>query len=144
LIGALLLFVGIQNWKLFSVYFLLFAIALLVTLNYAPQDGLILPEDKALRDMLTNQAMINTITVNCVIIFYAVAALRRAEVSLENEYARSEALVTAMMPTSIATRLKLTPDQRIADRIECLSISLISSDLRRWRTICPLIKLSLT
>jgi adenylate cyclase len=122
LIGALLLFVGMQNWKLFSVYFALFTMALLLTLNYAPHDGLIMPQDKALRDMLTNQAMINTITVNCVIIFYAIAALRRAEVNLSNEYARSEALVTAMMPTSIATRLKTAPDQRIADRIECLSI----------------------
>ena len=122
LIGALLLFVGVQNWKLFSGYFVLFTAALLLTLNYAPHDGLIMPQDTALRDMLTNQAMINTITVNCVIIFYAVAALRRAEVNLENEYARSEALVTTMMPTSIATRLKFMPDQRIADRIECLSI----------------------
>src|SRR5215470_10179335 len=122
LIGALLLFVGMQNWKLFSVYFVLFTMALLVTVNYAPHDGLIMPQDQGLRDMLTNQAMINTITVNCVIIFYAIAALRRAEVNLQNEYARSEALVTTMMPTSIATRLKIMPDERIADRIECLSI----------------------
>jgi adenylate cyclase len=122
LVAALLLFVGMQSWKLFSAYFVLFTMALLVTVNYAPHDGLIMPQDTSLRDMLTNQAMINTITVNCVIIFYAMAALRRAEVNLENEYARSEALVTTMMPTSIATRLKLMPDQRIADRIECLSI----------------------
>jgi len=122
LIGALLLFVGIQSWKLFSAYFVLFTMALLLTVNYAPHDGLIMPQDQGLRDMLTNQAMINTVTVNCVIIFYAMAALRRAEVNLQNEYARSEALVTTMMPTSIATRLKTTPDQRIADRIECLSI----------------------
>jgi adenylate cyclase len=122
LIGALLLFVGMQSWKVFSAYFVLFTMALLVTVNYAPHDGLIMPQDTGLRDMLTNQAMINTITVNCVIIFYAMAALRRAEVNLENEYARSEALVTTMMPASIATRLKFMPDQRIADRIECLSI----------------------
>jgi adenylate cyclase len=122
LIGALLLFVGVQNWKLFSAYFVLFTLALLLTLNYAPHDGLIMPQDKGLRDMLTNQAMINTITVNCVIIFYAMAALRRAELNLENEYARSEALVTTMIPASIATRLKFAPDQRIADHIECLSI----------------------
>ena len=122
LVGALLLFVGMQNWKLFSIYFVLFTMALLLTLNYAPHDGLIMPQDNGLRDMLTNQAMINTITVNCVIIFYAMAALRRAEINLENEYARSEALVTTMMPPSIATRLKVMPDQRIADRIECLSI----------------------
>jgi adenylate cyclase len=122
LVGALLLFVGIQSWKLFVAYFVLFTVALLVTVNYAPHAGLIMPQDTGLRDMLTNQAMINTITVNCVIIFYALAALRRAEINLENEYARSEALVTTMMPPSIAARLKLRPDQRIADRIECLSI----------------------
>jgi adenylate cyclase len=122
LIGALLLFVGIQSWKLFSAYFVLFTMALLGTVNYAPHDGLIMSQDTGLRDMLTNQAMINTITVNCVIIFYAMAALRRAEVNLQNEYARSEALVTTMMPASIATRLKFMPDQRIADRIECLTI----------------------
>jgi adenylate cyclase len=122
LIGALLLFIGMQSLTLFSAYFVLFAMALLLTVNYAPHDGLIMPQDRGLRDMLTNQAMINTITVNCVIIFYAMAALRRAEVNLQNEYARSEALVTTMMPTSIATRLKFMPDQRIADRIECLSI----------------------
>ena len=122
LIGALLLFVGIQSWKLFSAYFVLFTMALLGTVNYAPHDGLIMSQDTGLRDMLTNQAMINTITVNCVIIFYAMAALRRAEVNLQNEYARSEALVTTMMPPSIATRLKFMPDQRIADRIECLTI----------------------
>src|SRR5258708_31787865 len=79
-------------------------------------------QDTGLRDMLTSQAMINTITINAVIHFYAVAALRRAEIELENEYERSEALVTTMMPSSIATRLKFMPDQRIADRIECLSI----------------------
>ena len=37
-----------------------------------------MPQDTALRDTLTSQAMINTITINAVIIFYAVAALRRA------------------------------------------------------------------
>jgi len=134
-----------QNWKLFSTYFVLFTMALLLTLNYAPHDGLIMPQDKGLRDMLTNQAMINTITVNCVIIFYAMAALRRAEINLENEYARSEALVTTMMPPSIATRFKVMPDQRIADHIECLSILFADLvGLQRRRTIYPPIKLSPT
>ncbi len=121
-VGAMLPLVGTQNWKLFSTFFVLFAAALLVTLNYAPVNGLIMPQDMTLRAMLTNQAMINTITVNAIIIFYAVAALRRAEIELENEYERSEALVTTMMPTPIATRIKSAPDQRIADRVECLSI----------------------
>jgi adenylate cyclase len=49
--------------------------------------------------MLTNEVMINTMTVNAAIIFYAVAAVRRAEVELENEHERSEA-VTTMLPAS--------------------------------------------
>jgi adenylate cyclase len=121
-IGAMLLLVGTQNWKLFSVFLVLFVAALLITLDHAPVEGLIMPQDTGLRDMLTSQAMINVIAINAVIIFYAVAALRRAELELENEYVRSEALVTTMMPASIAARLKSGPDQRIADRIECLSI----------------------
>ena len=122
LVGALLLFVGTHHWKLFATYFVLFTAALLITLRYAPPAGLIMPQDAALRDMLTSEAMINVITINAVIIFYAVAALRRAEIELENEHERSEALLTTMMPASIATRLKLKPENRIADRIECLSI----------------------
>jgi adenylate cyclase len=122
LIGALLLFIGTQNWKLFSAFFILFTAALLITLDYAPPEGLIMPQDTRLRDILTGDAMINVITINAVIIFYALAALRRAEIELENEYERSEALVAAMIPTSIARRLKSEPDRRIADRVECLSI----------------------
>lgn len=122
LVGALLLFIGSQNWKLFLGYFALFAVALIAILHYAPRHGLIEPQDTALRDMLTNEVMINVMAVNAAIIFYAVAALRRAQTELENAYDVSEALVTAIMPQPIASRLKSEPDQRVADRIECLSI----------------------
>ncbi len=122
LVGALLIMVGTQSWQLFSVFFVLYVAALMITLREAPVAGLIMPEDTGLRDMLTSQAMFNTITINAVIILYAVAALRRAEVELENEYERSEALVSAMMPASIAKLLKAGPNRRIADRVECLSI----------------------
>jgi len=122
LVGALLLFVGTQNWKLFLGYFALFAAALMAALHYAPPEGLIEPQDSALRDMLTNEVMINVMAVNAVIIFYAVAALRRAEIELENAYERSEALVAAIMPQQIASRLKAKPNELVADRIECLSI----------------------
>jgi adenylate cyclase len=121
-VGALLLMVGTQHWKVFAIFFVLFAAALLITLEQAPVNGLIMPQDTALRDMLTGQAMINTITVNAAIICYAALALRRAEIELQNEYERSEALVTTIMPAAIASRLKAAPDRRIADRVECLSI----------------------
>jgi adenylate cyclase len=122
LAGAMLLFFGVQNWRLFLVYFSLYVIALLLTLNFAPEEGLILPDDARLRDLLSSHAMINAITGNAAIIFYALTALQRAEIELQNQYERSEALIATVMPFSIAERLKSGREPRIADRIEMLSV----------------------
>jgi adenylate cyclase len=112
--GAFLLVVGVQHWRSFLVIFVLYLAALLFALNFAPLDGFILPEDRQLRDLLSTQAMVNTITIFALILFYALSALRRAELL-------SEALISAVMPSSIAKRLK-SGDERIADRIETLSV----------------------
>src|SRR6516165_9368543 len=122
LAGAILLIFGVENWKLFLVFFLAAAAALLITLNFAPADGLILPGDRDLRTMLFSQAMINTIVINALMVFYALTALHRAEAELENQYARSEALLSAMIPSSVAERLTSGTESRIADRIGNLSI----------------------
>lgn len=122
LAGAMLLFFGVQNWKLFLVYFSLYVIALLVALNFAPEYGIVLPDDVKLRDMLSSHAMINTITSNAVMIFYALTVLQRAEFELQNQFERSEALIATVMPLSIAQRLKSGHEPRIADRIEMLSV----------------------
>jgi adenylate cyclase len=122
LAGAILLFFGVENWKLFLVFFLAAAAALLITLNFAPADGLILPGDHDLRTTLFSQAMVNTIVINALMVFYALTALHRAEAELENQYARSEALLSAVMPASVAERLKSGTESRIADRIGNLSI----------------------
>jgi adenylate cyclase len=71
---------------------------------------------------VSSHALINTITIHAVIIFYALYALRTAERELQEQYARSEALVTAIMPAPIAARLKAGNEARIADRVECLSV----------------------
>jgi adenylate cyclase len=55
-------------------------------------------------------------------VFYALTALHRAEAELENQYTRSEALVSTMMPSSVAERLKSGAEQRIADHIDNLSV----------------------
>jgi adenylate cyclase len=122
LAGAMLFFFGVQNWKLFLVYFSLYVIALLLALNFAPEDGFILPDDGKLRDLLSSHAMINTITSNAAMIFYALTALRRAEFELQTQFERSEALIATVMPSSIAERLKSGSEPRIADRIEMLSV----------------------
>jgi adenylate cyclase len=121
LAGAMLLLFGVENWRLFLVFFVLVAGALLFALNFAPVDGFVLPEDGKLRDLLSSHAMINTITINAAMIFYALAALRRAEIELQNQHERSEALIAIVMPTPIAERLK-AGQERIADRIEMLTV----------------------
>jgi adenylate cyclase len=120
--GAMLFVFGVQNWKLFLGFFPLFVAALLISLNFAPAEGLLLPNDSSLTDMLSSNALINTITINAAIIFYALSALRQAEMELETQYERSEALVTTVMPASIAARLKSGAEDRIADRIENLTV----------------------
>ena len=122
LAGAMLLFFGVQNWKLFLAYFSLYVIALLLALNFAPADGFILPDDGKLRDLLSSHAMINTIATNAAMIFYALSALQRAEFELQTQFERSEALIATVMPASIAERLKSGHEPRIADRIEMLSV----------------------
>src|SRR5437763_13793958 len=52
LAGAMLLLLGVQNWRLFLGLFLLWIVALLVALNIAPVEGLVLPGDTTLRNLL--------------------------------------------------------------------------------------------
>jgi len=122
LAGAMLFFFGVHQWKLFLVFFVVVGAVLVFTLNYAPVDGFVLPEDGRLRDMLSTHAMINTITMNAAMIFYVLSALHRAEADLAHQYQRSEALVTTVMPAAIAERLKSGAEERIADRIDNLSV----------------------
>jgi adenylate cyclase len=119
--SAMLLLLGVQHWRWVLVFFVLCLAALLFTLFYVPLDGLVLPEDDKFRDLLSSQAMINAIVINAAILFYALTALKRAEIELESQHERSEALIETVMPRPIAERLKAGED-RIADRIEMLSV----------------------
>ena len=120
--GALVLFFGVRNWHLFLFFLLLALTALLVALNYAPGIGFVIPEDEALRETLSTQAMISALIINAVIPFYAFALVDRAEAELEDQNEVSEALIDAIMPRAIAARLKSGLEERIADRIEQLSV----------------------
>jgi adenylate cyclase len=122
LAGAMLLLLGVHNWRLFVGLFSLWVLTLLAALKLAPAQGFVLPDDWALRDLLSSHAMINTIIINAAMLFYALTVLHRAEGDLQDQYERSEALVEAVMPAPIATRLKSGREQRIADRIETLTV----------------------
>jgi adenylate cyclase len=59
--------------------------------------------------------------INAALIFYALTLVQHAELELEQQHERSEALIANVMPDAIAERLK-SSDARIADRIEALSV----------------------
>jgi adenylate cyclase len=56
------------------------------------------------------------------IVFYALREAARAEAAAEQEYQRSETLLTNMLPAAIAGRLKSRTDQVIADKFDDASI----------------------
>ena len=121
LAGTFLLLFGVQHWRTFLIFFVLYLAALLFALNFAPLDGFISPDDGQLRELLSSQAMVNTICIFAFVLFYALSALRRTEVQLQLQNDRSDALISAVMPAPIADRLK-SGEERIADRIETLSV----------------------
>ena len=121
LAGATLFFFGIQNWKLFLGFFVYAAALLLLTLNFAPVDGILLPLDGRLRDLVSSHTLMSVVTINAALIFYALVLVNRAEIDLAQQYERSEALIATVMPAPIAARLKVS-EERIADRIEMLSV----------------------
>jgi adenylate cyclase len=122
LAGAILFFFGVQNWRLFLAFFAAFVVALVAALKFAPIAGLVMPWDQDFRDLLSTQAMINTIVINAALLFYALTALHRAEIELQDQHERSEALIATVMPQAIAKRLKSGREERIADRAETLSV----------------------
>jgi hypothetical protein len=79
-----------------------FADQALAALKLAPVNGFVLPDDATLRGLLSSHAMINTIVINAAMLFYALTALHRAGVKLQDQYEHSEALIETVMPTSIA------------------------------------------
>lgn len=120
--GAMLFFFGVENWRLFLTFFGLYVLALVIALNLAPVAGLAVPEDREFRDLLSSQAMINTAVIIAALIFYALWDRDRARMQLQDEHARSEALLTTLMPQAIAARLKSGREPRIADKIDVLSV----------------------
>src|SRR5262245_3442999 len=86
---AFLLLIGVQHWRIFLVIFFMGLAALLFAVNFAPIDGFVSPEDRPLRDLLSTHAMINTFTINAIVLYYALSLLRRAEIDVQHQYGRS-------------------------------------------------------
>jgi adenylate cyclase len=119
--GAMLFSFGVEQWRLFLTWFTLWCAALILVIQFAPSQGVLLIQDVGFCHLLFSTAMINTTAINAALIFYALASLRQAESEREQEHNRSEALISTIIPPPIAARLK-SGEERVADRIETLCI----------------------
>jgi adenylate cyclase len=122
LAGVMLFMFGIENLRQFLGWFFVAFLALLAALHVAPPDGWLLPEASPLREILAGHAMVNAIIINGLVILYVLTSLHRTEAELERQYARSSALMQTILPPRIAERLIAGGEQKIADRVENLSV----------------------
>jgi adenylate cyclase len=124
--GVFFLLLGVNNWRLVAGLVVVLLAALFAALRYVPEYGLAGADPEFIR-FLSIQTVANTIVINAVVIFYALLLLERAESELERQSARAEALISVVLPDTIAQRLRAEPGKRIADRID--GLSLIFADL---------------
>jgi adenylate cyclase len=117
---------GMENWRLWLFWVAVLFTVLFGVLRIGPTQGLVLSADSDLRAFLSVQALVNTIIINTMVVLYALVLLQRAEVELERQRARAEALVSVMLPEPVARRLR-SGATRIADRIE--GVTLLFADL---------------
>src|SRR4051812_8111828 len=88
LTAILLLVFGIENWKRYTPWFALAAAALLTSLTLAPPEGLFATDNHLLREIVAAQTIFNALLLMSLVIFFALATLRRAEIELEGQHVR--------------------------------------------------------
>ena len=90
--AVLLLVFGIENWRRYTPWFVLCGrIAADLSLMLAPPEGLFAPENHRLREIIAAQTIFNALLAMSIVIFFALATLRRAEIELEGEHVRTQA-----------------------------------------------------
>ncbi len=123
LLAAIVWFVfGLEHWRLAIGALLLACAVMLAVVNFAPLQGIAVVADERAIKFLAIQSIFNAIVINAGVLFYALFLLRRAEDELERQRARSEALVSVVLPEAVARRLRSGNETRIADRIENMSV----------------------
>ena len=119
--GLILFMFGVEYPRAYVPWFVTAALSLVVSLPFTPDHGLLAASDPLLQRTVSSQAMIN-VAVNGLIIYFVLSTLRRTELALEDQYARSAALTSSLLPDSVIERLTAAPDRRIADSVDGVSV----------------------
>jgi adenylate cyclase len=123
LAGGVLIFIfGMEQWRIYAGWLAIAAACMLISMKFAPKEGLFFPEDHAVRDLIAAHAFLNTLIVMAFMVFFAVASLRKVENGLQAQYIRSSVLMNMVFPPSIVARLTSGHEDRIADRVEGLTV----------------------
>ena len=120
--GILFFVFGIENWRHYAAWFAVATAAMIVCTLFAPPHGLYSPDNQALHEVSSMHTQLNTLMVTALIIYFALSTLRRAELQLESEHIRSLALINTVFPPSIVARITSGAEERIADRIDRLTV----------------------
>jgi adenylate cyclase len=120
LAGLIWFLMGFEHWRFALGAIFAVAATAIALLQIAPEIGTAVSEGTA--GLIAIQSLANAITINAVMLFYALYLVQRAEDELERESRRAEALVSVVLPGAVAARLRAEPDKRIADRLEGVSI----------------------
>lgn len=122
-LAAFILFlVGVSHWRNFLLLYCLALVAMICVIAFAGENGFLIPADHAFRKNLAAQAMLSTIVLNALVVGYILFTLDFAERRVQQEFERSENLLANLLPATIADRLKAGGEQRIADRLEGVTV----------------------
>jgi adenylate cyclase len=119
--GIILFMFGVENPAGYVPWFVVALLGLTVSLPLVA-DGLLTVTDPVLLRIVSSNAMINAAVVNALIIYFVLSTLRTTELALEEQYDRTSTLMSTLLPASIVERLTATPERRIADRIDGLTV----------------------
>jgi adenylate cyclase len=133
LAGVLLFMFGVEHWRTFLVWLLVFFVLAILTIRYAPEHGVATSVNPGVYDFVATQSLLSAIIINAALIFYTLLVLQRTEHDLERQSARAEALLDVVLPEHIAERLRANPEGRIADRID--GVSFLFADLASFTPV---------
>lgn len=119
--AAIIVLILGSNHAAISAALTVLAALLVVALElYVPGDTGIHSRAHTLVSLVTNVAGSSAILF--AIVFYAIRDAARAEAAAEREYHRSESLLTSILPSSVAERLKRAPGNILVDKYEHASV----------------------